>query len=594
MPHARLYLPLVHLVKKFLPLALLSFATASVVAQVPCSTNNLGTNLGLTDETVSGPQALGFTFVYNGIGYTDIQVCDNGYVTLGASGGAAEWNVLSGTMLADTFPRICPLWVDLEPGVTGSGDVFFSTVAASGATPAYAVITWNAVFDYAGSTPHTFQLFLIDGGQIRFTYDNNLTAIPAFNPWLVGATPGNNAAANPVSFASLPITTSGNATLHEENVGPLPLANRTFDWVPDGIGGYIVLENTTCASAVSYGTGCVASYASAYEHFTTTPSIDLSNTSFTMIFTGNAYTVVPSSTAFMAPSVTATNLALTDDSETTVTLSSALSYPGGSTTQLNVCSNGHISTATNSAAFDYTPTPDEFLNWPNATWAVWRDMIPNASGNVWFEEVNGIVYITWLNVVGYVGLNAGTTPSTFQLQFNLGTGSVDFVFQSLDTVSVSGWTGGEGWIVGFSPAGASVDPGSTDLSTGLPVVLQASDNAPLALSASTAPVAGTTINLVTSNIPAGTSFGAVTLGFAQFNPGISLAGIGMPGCFQYTDNLVTLLFFPGANTSVPTVFNVPNAPGLTIQCQGLVFAPNAAVTTPLGALSSNGLALQIN
>jgi len=575
---------------------LLGLVASSAAAQVPCSTNSLGTNLGLGDETMSVAQTLGFTFTYGGVPYTQIQVCDNGYVTLGPTGGQPDYDPLAATLVSDPFPRICPLWIDLEPGVPGSGDVYFSAVPASGITPAYAVITWDGVYEYLGSTPHTIQLFLIDGGQIRCTYDSDLAANPAGVPWLIGASPGNNVAQNPVNFLSLPITTNGNPTLHEEGQGPVGVANRVLDWIADGIGGYLVVRNTTCAAAEPYGTGCLAEFGSFYEHFTTTPSIDLSNRAFELVYTGGGYTAITATTAFVTPSATATNLGLGDDDETTVALSAALPYPGGTTTSLNVCSNGHVSTASNGAAFDYTPTPAEFLGWPNATWAVWRDMIPTSTGpdNVWFEEVGGVAYITWLNVVGYVGTSPGTTPSTFQLQFHLASGTVDFVFGSLDTVSVSGWAGGEGWVVGFSPAGPSADPGSMDLTTALPVTTYATDVSPLTLSASVAPMVNTTIQLITTNIPTGAPFGAVMFGLATYNPGLNLAGIGMPGCFQYTDSLATLLFFPLGSSSVSTPFVVPNAPGLVLNAQGLAYAPAASPTTPLGALSSNGLALRIN
>ncbi|MCA8965845.1 MAG: hypothetical protein H6838_08490 [Planctomycetes bacterium] len=583
--------------QKLIPAVSLVLAASAAVAQIPCSTTNLGTNLGITDETMSTAQALGFTFTYNNVGYTDIQVCDNGYITLGATGGIANWNVSAATMLGRAFASIRPFWIDLEPGIPGSGDVWFRAVPATATDPAYAVITWDNVLDYnTNTTPCSFQLMLIDGGQIRVHYGANLGQLGASEPWLIGATQGNAAAANPVSFATLPLLTSGNPTLHETGAGPIAYADRTYDWLPDGNGGFIVTENTNCATAVSYGVGCVGTFNSFYEHFTTTPSIDLSNTAFTLLYAAGDYILLPSTSAFVAPSATATNLGLGDDAETTVNLSSALSYPGGTTMSLNVCSNGHISTASNNAQYDYTPTPAEFLNWANATWAVWRDMIPGPTGggDVWFEEVGNVAYVTWLNVIGYVGTAPGTTPSTFQLQFDLTTGNVDFVFGSMDTVSISGWTGGEGWIVGFSPAGASSDPGSVDLTTAVPatLTLHAVENLPLEISCNNPPIAATTISLDTANIPAGSPFGAVLLGFTQYNPGISLSSIGMDGCFRYNEGAATLLFFPAGSTGSIN-FTVPNYPGFSIQAQSVVYAPGAGLTT-LGALASGGLSLNIN
>jgi len=355
--------------------------------------------------------------------------------------------------------------------------------------------------------------------------------------------------------------------------------NGSIHYLPTGSG--------TVATKTNFGTGCVSRDPSFYEWFTTTPSIDLSNTAISMINNGAGYIVLPGVTTFVAPSGSATNLGLTDDSETTITLAGSFPYPGGSTTTLNVCSNGHISTASNGAAFDYTPTPAELLGWLNTTWAVWRDMIPSGTANVFFEEVGSISYVTWNGVVGYVGTATGVTPSTFQFQFDRATGNVHLVFLSLDTVSISTWAGGEGWIVGFSPAGASADPGSIDLSTALPLTQPYA--VPLALAAATRPLAATVINLDTSNIPAGTPFGAIMVGLS--NPALDLTGIGMPGCTQYTDGLVTLLFVaPSATNTTP--FAVPNLVGLTVLVQSVVYCP-AAGLTPLGAIASNGVSLLI-
>lgn len=575
-------------------------STASLTAQsIPCWETNLGTNLGITDETVSAAQPLGFTFTYGGVSYTDIQVCDNGYITLGASGGQPDYNPSSTTLLTDLFPRICPFWVDLEPfnsGTnTGGGAVYFNALPASGSLPARAVITWDAVFEYFGNTPHTFQLTLIDGGSVQVGYGADLAQNGY--PWLVGCSPGNNATANPVTFTTLPIQTLGNATMHEEdpNGSGSPLAGDTLQWLPDGTGGWIVIASSGCADSNVYGTGCVASYTSFYEHFVTTPSIDLSNTAFQLNFNGSSYFVLNSTTTtpYLAPSAAAVSLGLTDDSETTITLAGPLAFPGGSTSTLNVCSNGRVEVASNGAAFDYTPTPAELLNWPNATWSVWRDFIPNATGNVWFEEVGSLSIVTWLNVVGYVGQNTGTTPSTFQLQFDRSNGNVAYVFQSMDTVSVSTWAGGEGWIVGFTVGGASADPGSVDitakLATGV-ITTSASDNLPLSIEANGSPIVNTQIGLDIDGITPTAQFGGLLLGFVKYPNGISLTPFGMPGCFQFNDALAVVLFFPNGQTNVTLPFNVPNYPGIRMQAQAAAYDP-AAAQTPLGATSSNGLEL---
>lgn len=112
----------------------------------------------------------------------------------------------------------------------------------------------------------------------------------------------------------------------------------------------------------------------------------------------------------------------------------------------------------------------------------------------------------------------------------------------------------------------------------------------LSLAASSRPLVNTSINLVTSGITPNAPFGAVCMGFTQFNPGISLAGMGMPGCFQYNELLLVNLFTPMGAASFPSPFAVPNYPGATIEVQAVALDPVAQLT-PLGAVTSDAVTL---
>jgi hypothetical protein len=570
-----------------------ALAASAATAQIPCYSPQIGANLGLGDEQMSAAQPLGFAFPFGGATYTDLQVGDNGYVSLGAAGGVAYWQPTAQRLVSDAFASIRPLWVDLDPSAAGSGGVHFQAVAAQGGTPAHAIVTWDGVRGYGIPSAHSVQLVLIDGGAVRVHYGHDLATLPASWPWLVGASPGQGAATNPVSFQSLPLLTSGAATFHEAGVGGLALAGRTFDWLPDGIGGYAVVENTQCPSALPYGKGCVAQYASFYERFASTPTIDLANRAFHLAHGAGGYAVAAAATPFVAPSPAAANLALTDDSEAVVALSSPFAYPGGVTSQLVVCSNGHVAAASNGAMFDYTPSADDLLAWPNATWAVWRDLIPNAAGNVWFEEAGGRAIVTWLGVVGYQGTAAGSVPSTFQLQFELATGDVHFVFQSLDTTSLSGWSGGDGWLVGYSAPGASLDPASIDLdvaaATGFGVAV--ADAPALGLRVGSLPAVGTVVAFDTVDIPTGAPFGVLLFGVTPYVAGVPLDAIGMEGCSGYHDAVVGVSFVAGGPTAtVPLA--IPNVPGAAFQAQSVVYAPQAPRTSS-GLLASGALHLTV-
>ena len=342
------------------------------------------------------------------------------------------------------------------------------------------------------------------------------------------------------------------------------------------------------ASNTALGQGCVAAYTSFYERFASTPSIDLSNLRFTMIFTGNGYVVVPSATAFIAPSATATNLGLGDDTETLVSLSSPFPFPGGSTSSFNVASNGHVATASNSSSGDYTPTATEFLNWTNPTWAVWRDFICNATGNVKFEEVGGTAFITWDGVIGYVGTTAGTVTSTFQLQFELATGNVNFVFQSMDTVSISTFAGGDGYLVGYSGPGANANGGKTDISALTALTLAAADVLPLTLAATSRPITGANWDLSVSNVPATGVLGIDVFGLSD--PGFNdLFFLGAPGCGLRAALDVTNAWLVSGATHTYSL-SIPNNPALlnlNLYTTSAVF--QVPQVNALGAITSNGI-----
>ena len=107
------------------------------------------------------------------------------------------------------------------------------------------------------------------------------------------------------------------------------------------------------------------------------------------------------------------------------------------------------------------------------------------------------------------------------------------------------------------------------------------------------PVSGTTCNLLTANIPASTPFGAVLLGFTQFNPGIDLTGIGMAGCFRYTDGAASVLFFGGGATNTTGIAIPTGFAGVHLFVQSAIFNPGAGLTA-LGAIASNGLDLGVD
>lgn len=336
------------------------------------------------------------------------------------------------------------------------------------------------------------------------------------------------------------------------------------------------------ATNTSLGQGCIRQFSSFYEYFALSTSFDLANSSMSMLFNGAGYLMLPGITAYVAPSATATALALTDDSNTSVTLSSPLVYPGGTTTALSVCSNGYVSVNPAGNGTAYTPVVATMLGAANTGWWAQHDYNPTlpGSGQVKFEEVAGVAYITWDAVYSY----GTTSPETFQLQFELSTGNVHFVWGAISGA-------GNGFLVGYSPGGASADPGGRDISATLPLTFMTdpADVLPLTLSATSRPVTGTNWNLSVGNVPATGLIGVDVFGVSD--PGITdLFFLGAPGCGLRASLDYTAAWFVTPTAGHTYSLPIPNSPSLinfNIYSMSAVF--QAPPVNSFGAITSNGI-----
>ncbi|MBM3960427.1 MAG: hypothetical protein FJ306_00775 [Planctomycetes bacterium] len=345
---------------------------------------------------------------------------------------------------------------------------------------------------------------------------------------------------------------------------------------PAGGGGGTVLATNT-----SLGQGCIRHFASFNENFASSASFDLANSAMSMLYTGGTYFVLPGITTFVPPSATAAALTLSDDANTSVTLSTPFPYAGGTTTQLSVCSNGYVSVAAAGNGTAWNPVVNTMLNAANTGWWVWHDLNPSlaGSGQVKFEEVGGIAYITWDGVYSC----ATTNPETFQLQFDLASGNVHFVFGAVGGV-------GNGYLVGFSPGGASLNPGNRDISATLPLTFatDAVDVQALALAAASRPVTGANWDLSVNNVPATGLLGVEVFGLSD--PGINdLFFLGAPGCGLRASLDVTNGWFVAGATHAYSLA-IPSNPALL---NFNLYTTSAEFQVPpvnaLGAITSNGI-----
>jgi len=342
--------------------------------------------------------------------------------------------------------------------------------------------------------------------------------------------------------------------------------------------GALAPSGSTYAQATAFGEGCGGTNCnqSIYQHFTSASGFDLANSKWKLTYQNGTYTLGQSTATWATPA--GATLPSGDDVGATYALPFSLPYPGGSTNSLWVCSNGFVQAGGNSNA--WTPSASAFLGGAR-TWApAWHDLVP-PNGAVRIETTPTVARVTWTNAANY----GGTGSATFQIHFH-SSGDVDVIYQACTA------SGNTGYVVGYTGGGGAADPGSIDWSASLNAghVVCANTIPDVLLAATSRPVLGTTIGFLTTGIPASGLAGVLVLGVTKYNPGLPLAGVGAPDCFQHVSIDATLNFtLVGASSpSSWTIPNLPSASGLVIVGQSAIYSPSS---NDLGVLASNGLDL---
>lgn len=432
----------------------------------------------------------------------------------------------------------------------------------------------------AGTTPNVFTTTLtIPGG---FFYDptagDDLVVEVAFSGSTWTGNSGNSTASSMdvVSGASI-----GASRLFASSPG-LPSTSRQY--------GKAAVLRLVCTPALPaavttvYGTGCGDTFASFYQTLgsPTATAAALSNTAIRLQRQNGGYVVSPAAPGIMPPSPAATVLTLTDDDETTVGLVGAMPVPGGTTSALVVCSNGFVSAGPGNGA-PYASSPFALLQAPVTAWYSWHDFAPDiaGSGPITYEQLGGTAIVTWNDVWHWSG-TSNLDASTVQFRFDIATGDVTIVWGNLSALL-------DDHLVGFSPGGASADPGSTTFATGLPRSLWANDAAALSLAVNAPPVLGTTITYTIGQIPPNALLALHLVSLGGVDAGVDLSSFGLTGCRQYVNftTAATSLVF-GAPTATRT-YAVPSSTSLV----GLSLDNQAAAlvngVNPGGVIFSNAV-----
>lgn len=110
-----------------------------------------------------------------------LYVCSNGFISTSSNGNA--WTPSVADLLNDAT-RWCPMWHDLSPNQSGSGDVHFN------ANSSRVVITWNGVEYYNSNSTATFQIQFWANGDVHCIYQS---VASGGNSYLVGFSLGSGA-----------------------------------------------------------------------------------------------------------------------------------------------------------------------------------------------------------------------------------------------------------------------------------------------------------------------------------------------------------------------------------------------------------------
>lgn len=576
-------------------------ASAGLFAQnPPCFDLNLGTDLRLGDDATAQGLALGFSFTFAGVTYTDVCVCSNGYIWLGptsVSGGdftPTEAELLSGA------PRICPLWTDFNPGATGSGHVYFNAVPASGANPAYALITWSNVYEFGTTSPKSVQVRMDANNNITVTYDSNCANISGGtlnSNAIVGASPGGGAASNLVSFATRPFASGGDTFCEVIAVPGFAYGNTSMLWIATAPSqpGYQIVDRTCTpnnlpgpAEWAKVGIGCPTP-TSVYELFSnaTTP-IDLSNLSFLFVPNGQGGYVVlqPGGNWFGG---FANNLGAGDDTVHTLNVPFAWPHDGGTLSTMVASSNGFVwLDGVGSGSACCAGSAPAFLSGLPRVAGMWTDLnaSPTSSsgaGAVYadLDTATGHYVVTWAGI-GEFGQPGAS--NTFQIAFHP-NGPFEIRYQSVAMLSPTRVA-----LAGYS-AGNPARDNPVDLSMANGLNLGPSGR-PLDLNAATGslPRLNSTFTMDLSGIRATSLIAVLVLGF-EASPPIDLGTLGATGCSGYVNvfgapstNLVAVTGGAALASFSLVIPNNVSLAGVTLMAQGA--AP--AAVNPLGYMFSNG------
>jgi len=157
-----------------------------------------GTNVYLSDDAVTGPLPIGFTFCFLGQNYTQFYIGSNGWISFsGGQSTAYTSATIPNTSAAVPKNAIMGPWQDWHPGI--GGQIMYQTIGV--APNRKLVVSWQAVPMFQCTTTlGTFQIVLNETTSI---IENHLTNKPNCLSWAGGtATQGVHNISGTLAFVA--------------------------------------------------------------------------------------------------------------------------------------------------------------------------------------------------------------------------------------------------------------------------------------------------------------------------------------------------------------------------------------------------------
>jgi trimeric autotransporter adhesin len=187
----------------------------------------------IDDTPTASPAPLGFSFVYEGVTYSDYSVSPDGWLRLGT--GVASSQFTNSVTSTDNIPKIYPFWDDAHTVSDGSVKVLLTGSAPN----RIFIVQWNVILPRvtSGNANSTFQLWLFEGSNaIEFRYGAMSSGALTASVGLTGSTATNFNSVT-VSSGTSSSTVANNSNAAAPAAGTIytflpPTPPTTYSWTP--------------------------------------------------------------------------------------------------------------------------------------------------------------------------------------------------------------------------------------------------------------------------------------------------------------------------------------------------------------------------